>query len=380
MMRATRPELAFFVSLALLAACDGKPKERRVPVPMPMAPTAIAEKLKLDAGMLELPTDPLPPAGDLQGEAARFSSIDACVQEHARVDPLVGDSIRALGYDTFLRDTCRVLEAIKQRDLKRCDAIEVSSLRAYCQNTYATALGVPDACAFQNTLSKDRGRNPTCIAVASRSLALCASTETYVDRSSCEALVLQESFRCKPLPTMDRLRCEHDIERMRGFLAGEKVEKTPAKPAVGTIDLEAIHGSEAVTTPHGDFSKELSRGIVLTNEGGLLGMAFGTKLHTEGTFLVASRASQARMNVSIAAGKGGTGAKVKHIEVDVPGRALISAEGDRCDCLVRNLLLSESRGGEVSFDLDATLGSAPNAFKVRAKVRTFVRDMVVLGN
>lgn len=362
------------LALAILA-CDSKGKERPVPVPMPMAPTAIAEKLKLDAGMLDLPTDPIGPAGDLQGEAARFTSIDACVNEHAKLDPLVGDAIRAIGYDTFLRDTCRGLDAIKAKDLKRCDLVEVSSLRAHCQNTYAIALGLPDACAFQNSLSKDRGRVPSCVAVASRSLALCASTETYVERASCEALLTQESFRCKSLPSMDRLRCEHDIERMRGFLSTEKIDKAAAKAAIATLDLEAAHGSEAVTPPKSDFSKDMQKGVVVIADGGELVASFGSKLHSDGTFLVPSRASQARLSLVIAVGKTGS-ARVKHLEVDVPGRALVSLEGDHCDCTLKNVSLGDHRGSDVRLELDASVGSPPNAFKLHAVVKTFMRDLV----
>ena len=359
-----------------LAACESKGKDRPIPVPMPMAPTAIAEKLRLDAGMLELPTDPVGPAGDLQGEAARFTTIDACVAEHAKLDPLVGDAIRAIGYDTFLRDTCRGLEAIKLKDLKRCDSVEVSSLRAHCQNTYAMALGLPDACAFQNSLAKDRGRVPSCVAVASRSLALCASTETYVERASCEALLTQESFRCKSLPAIDKARCEHDIERMRGFLSGQKVDKAAAKNVSATLELEATHGSEAVATAKSDFSKDIQRGVVVVREGAELLVSFGAKLHSDGTFLVPSRASQARLSLVIAAATSGTTARVKHLEVDVPGRALVSLEGDHCDCTIKNLSLAETRGGEVRLELDANVGSPPNAFKLHAVIRTFLRDIV----
>lgn len=370
-----RFSLGAFAVLSALA-CDSKPKDRLVPVPTPMAPTAIAEKLKLDAGMLELPTDPVGPAGDLQGEAARFTTIDACVAEHAKLDALVGDAIRAIGYDTFLRDTCRGLEAIKQKDIKRCDSIEVSSLRVHCQNTYAMALGDPDACAFQNTLSKDRGRSPACVAVASRTLSLCASTETYVERASCEGLVLQESFRCKSLPSMDRLRCEHDIERMRGFLATEKVDKTAPKVSSAILDLEAIHGSEAVSPAKSDFSKDLQRGVVLVSDGGQVVLTVGARLHSDGTFLVPSRATQARLSVTLTSGKEGAGAKVSHLEVDVPGRAMVSLEGDHCDCVLKNVSIPGSRGGDVRFELDGNVGSTPNAFKIHAVVKTFARDIV----
>jgi len=78
----------------------------------------------------------------------------------------------------------------------------------------------------------------------------------------------------------------------------------------------------------------------------------------------------------IAAATSGTTARVKHLEVDVPGRALVSLEGDHCDCTIKNLSLAETRGGEVRLELDANVGSPPNAFKLHAVIRTFLRDIV----
>src|ERR1019366_5592349 len=55
--------------------------------------------LYADAG-LEVGGAPPAPAGDLKAEIARFTTLDACVNERARVDPIVGDALEAIGYDT----------------------------------------------------------------------------------------------------------------------------------------------------------------------------------------------------------------------------------------------------------------------------------------
>src|SRR5262249_57692027 len=94
----------------------------------PEGPARVAEKLAIDAAVTE-PIDPPPQAGDLRGELDAFTTIDACVNQHAALDPLVGDAIRAIGYDTLLRDACRMLDAAKRDDPKPCDAIDPSPLR-----------------------------------------------------------------------------------------------------------------------------------------------------------------------------------------------------------------------------------------------------------
>src|ERR1019366_1781105 len=93
--------------------------------------------LGLDGGSLEVRLDPPAPAGDLKAEIARFTTLDACVDGLARVDPIAGDALEAIGYDTFLRDACRVLDATKANDPGRCPAIEASSLEARCRTTVA---------------------------------------------------------------------------------------------------------------------------------------------------------------------------------------------------------------------------------------------------
>src|ERR1051326_3404484 len=101
-------------ALLMVAACN----DSKGPPPMPAgsaappSPSSVAE-LAVDGG-LEV-ADPPPPAGDLKQELDHFVNVETCVQEKAKLDPLVGDALRAIGYDTFLRDACRLLEAAKDR-------------------------------------------------------------------------------------------------------------------------------------------------------------------------------------------------------------------------------------------------------------------------
>ncbi|HEX3772045.1 MAG TPA: hypothetical protein VHV30_14315, partial [Polyangiaceae bacterium] len=169
---ATTLSLALAASAALGLGCDdsnpagldpGKLKSLETPPgrppPADSSDLALARALGLDGGLDDSldPVDPPAPAGDLKAEIAHFTSVDACVVERARVDPLVGDALEAIGYDTFLRDACRVVDAAKANDPGRCAGIEASSLEARCRATVAQTGGRPDACPWESPSRPDRG-------------------------------------------------------------------------------------------------------------------------------------------------------------------------------------------------------------------------------
>jgi hypothetical protein len=104
--------------------------------------------LHVDAGDLEPALDPPAPPGDLKTELDEFTTVDACVQQRARLDPLVGDALDAIGYDTFLRDACRMLDAAKAQDDRRCEAIDASILRERCKATVAEIIGDAERALF----------------------------------------------------------------------------------------------------------------------------------------------------------------------------------------------------------------------------------------
>ncbi len=131
--------VAAAAAAALIVGCDdaGKLQPRPAPSVAPASPSSIASVLGLDAGAFVDTADPPAPAGDLKADLDRFVNVEGCVKERANVDPLVGDGLRAIGYDTFLRDACRLLEAAKDKKRETCDRIDSSSMRARCQSWVA---------------------------------------------------------------------------------------------------------------------------------------------------------------------------------------------------------------------------------------------------
>src|ERR1700690_2472132 len=144
--------------LLLLSACDDDKKPHDVGV---ASPSAIASALGIDAAALGVAlVDPEKPAGDLAADLASFTSVEACMKQRtASLDPLVGDAVDAIGYDTFLRDACRMLEAAKNKDAKKCELIDASSLRARCRTITAMVAADVESCPLKAPSKPELGRD-----------------------------------------------------------------------------------------------------------------------------------------------------------------------------------------------------------------------------
>ena len=217
---------AVLVALATAGAIGVACDDKKPPVPAPPAasvspasPASVMTLLGLDAGSLSETTDPPAPPGDLKSELDRFVSVDTCVKERANIDPLVGDALRAIGYDTFLRDACRLLEAAKDHSREKCDRIDSSALRSRCQSWVAMVAQTPDTCPLQFEGIPTRGRNVTCLAVAGKDPRLCTGEPRTAVRATCEAMALQDAARCDVLLPNDMPSCRRELARWRTLLA-----------------------------------------------------------------------------------------------------------------------------------------------------------------
>jgi hypothetical protein len=191
-----------------VAACSPKPAPTR-PSDDPPNLTSIAHALRVDASALTETEAPPPPSGDLAADIASFTTLDACVRQHASLDPLVADALGALGYDTFLKDVCRILEAAHTRSTAPCALIDASGLRIECSMVLAVTIHAPDDCPLRVDGAPQLGRDPTCLAAASGEARLCAG-ELRDRRVRCEAIALSDDARCAPLGP-GRGACARDV-------------------------------------------------------------------------------------------------------------------------------------------------------------------------
>jgi len=364
----------------------------------------LARTFGLDASALAPdPSDPIAPAGNLREEAEHFSTLEACVIERAKVDPLVGDAIRAIGYDTLFYDGCRVLQATKDRDVRACEPIVSSALRARCETLVSVARGDAESCPRVRESSVVRGRSPTCLAAASGDARLCQG-ETKIARIHCEALVMRDEKRCDWLPDdvqrpgMGKRSCLRELARLRALLPEAKVSLpalvTPKATLHVTLDPRETDADAGGTKPKPlddggadaglDVTAEIAQGVVIFPgyarreifDRTRLGMEIGSVSDTSPTFVAASPTRSARLALLVSFGKGGKEARVERAELDLPGARTRVYPGERFKGVATFGKLDDTRGSEVTFSFTGDFDQGRIAVKL--ELTTFVRDVVTL--
>ena len=397
----------FTASLVLGLLGCGKSKADDAGVPLP-TPAELAKSFGLDASALASdPSDPIAPAGNLRDEAEHFTSLEACVAERAKVDPLLGDAIRAIGYDTLFYDGCRMLLATKDRDVRSCAPIVSSALRARCETLVSIARGDVESCPRTRETSVTRGRSPSCLAAASGDARLCQG-ETTIPRIHCEALVMRDEKRCDWLPDdvqrpgMGKRSCLRELARLRALLPEAKVALPPlVTPKAelwvtldGRLKMDSDAGVEARTDDasasevHVDATAEIAQGVVIfpayarreVFDRTRLGVEIGAVSDLDPVFVAASPTRGARLSLFVSIAKGGKDARVERAELDMPNARAHVYPGERFKSTVTFGKVDDVRGAEVSLSLEGELDQA--RIKVKLEVTTFVRDVVttVPGN
>ena len=332
----------------------------------------------LDAGEFEQTVDPLAPAGDLTADIAAFTTVDSCVQTHAHLDPLVGDALEAIGYDTFLRDVCRVLDAAKARDSKRCAAIDTSTLRDRCEAVVAEIAGEPQNCPWEVSSKRSLGRRASCLAIAARDPRLCAGASEHLDRATCEAVARHDAAPCTRLPMRaDQARCTRDEQRWHTATpAADASTATPFPPWKGQLRVE---NEDAGPPAESDLAVDLARGVVLVEDRNGTHVTLGTVTEGGAGFLATSPHRPTTLGVVLvkpALGAAGAGVHVEHAELILPGHLPLDSSAATSTLTAKLDKLEPTRGGRVEFSVDGTLGGAEGVWRVHAHGATFVRDIV----
>ena len=362
-------------------ACDRPDRPSRGELPPsagdPVSPEKLVHALGKDAAALTPPVDPAPPAGDLKAELAHFTTVEACVAERTAMDPVVGDALLAIGYDTFLIDACRVLDASKARDARRCAAIEASSLRAHCETFVAMVAGNPEACPPDIAGDATRGHDPTCIAVSARDPRLCAGAGPR-KRAACEALVTGDEKKCGDI---DRRVCVRDAARWKTMLAGSAPAHTgPTLPAPkGSLALRGAGGTPDPPQSTADLALDVERGVVVTRDLNAIRLRVGSLQELGAVPHATSPVARPRIGFELRIGADLHGAaddaKIEHLELEIPGAITIVAPPMRSALKARIAKLEKVRGGEVQLVIEGEVGSAPHAYTVHVEMATFVRDL-----
>ncbi len=373
------PGLAVLAGAVLaLAGCnrdEGRHGYEAEPVPV----ASVAKALGVDAGDLEPVVDPPAAAGDLQAEIQGFTTVDACVEQHAHLDPLLGDALEAIGYDTFVRDACRVLDAAKAGDPARCDAIDASSLRRQCAGTVAASKGDPEACPWNIPSRPEDGRETWCLAMAARDPRLCAAQDTNAARATCDATVRHDPGACAKLPVKaEQARCKRDVDRWRNVTPMPDGAIAAAPAAEGTLHLEARDERDAGTPIDTSLASMLSRGIVVVEQRDGARFDLGMASPGSQSFIAASPHTQPTFAAHLFASVDGKRVTVERAELSVPNHSPLATPLAR-STIVATLSgdkLEHKRGAAVGLTLEGDLGDSTGTFHVRLKATTFVRDVV----
>lgn len=375
----TRSRSALLLSLALGVA--GGCEEKKVLPPVESVPevASVASELAVDAGAVSEPPDPPPPAGDLREEIARFVNVEQCIAERANVDPLVGDALGAIGYETFLRDACRLLEAAKDRNRETCDKIDSSALRGRCQSWVAMIAQTPDACPMQFEGVVTRGRNASCVAVAAKDPRLCNGESRTVHRATCEAMVARDPAKCDALAASQRPLCRREIARWRAVLAPplEGLEKLPA--ARGKLTVRGVAGTPDPPIPDADLSADFKRGVVVVTARDRMRVELGTVVESEAARIAASPQRKSRVGLAVLFEPTKAEAPrpvLQKLELELPGEAPIVSPPAVCECKITSARVAPTRGAEVAIAIDGTVSTGSRTFKVSMEISTFVRDVV----
>ena len=360
--------------LLLFGLCDCDREESRR-TPAEQAPVASVERaLGVEAGELELRVDPPAAAGDLAGEIASFTTVDACIDSHAHLDPLLGDALEAIGYDTFVRDACRVLDAAKARDPKRCGAIDASALRRQCASTVAATLGDADVCPWMVPSRPALGRDASCLAIASRDPRLCAAEETTMARATCEAIVRHDATTCAKLPLKaDQARCKRDADRWRNLTALPDGGGAPP-PFEATLHVESADDAGAPIDTN--LAPDLGRGLVVVAERGGERLSVGPVSDSGLGFVAPSPHVQATLALELFASSDGKRVEVNRAELLMPGRSPVATPLAHSTLLAKVSKLEPTRGGTASLTVDGTIGDSSGTWRVHLQATTFVRDIV----
>jgi hypothetical protein len=359
------------------------PSEPPHPVPPPAAPSASpAERSPRLAGALARledesklheTTDVPSPSGDLRHDIEAFTTLDDCTRTRRIADPLLADVVESMGYDTFVRDACRMLEALKAKDPKPCRPIALSALRARCETSVAVLAAKPELCPVTETAGRSVGRDPTCLARASRDPRFCAAA-LAADRPACTALVLGDANACAR-----DAACRRQVARWRTLI--EKPGELRPFAARAQVEVHGLGSTPEPSTPVFDLDDIARQGALVTRLGGgrtkiTVGATPAAPTHIAGEHaepgllleLVVSAADLTRGEHSLGPAQVTLDLRAPGIR-EQPLTTVANATLTRC-----------SVGTEVKSPVDlalkATLLDAPQRYAVTIDVETFVRDVI----
>jgi hypothetical protein len=128
----------------------------------------------------------------------------------AGTPPELAEALAAVEYPSVAEDACRLDLALAERDPTLCTPIRLSALRQTCVTRAAVVSGRAEACP---AAEGERGRDPFCVALATRLAGLCSAARRP-DAIRCLAAARGEATQCDALDAVLRPRCRADVHAL----------------------------------------------------------------------------------------------------------------------------------------------------------------------
>lgn len=124
-------------------------------------------------------------------------------------------------------DACRLDLALRARDPSWCDGVTLSPLKDACLSRAAMLGGQPARCP---SALGARGREPVCVAIASRDVTLCRAAVAS-ERPRCLALARMDRRVCDRVDPLLRPGCTRDVDALAGMLSPVRAAPWPEDTA-----------------------------------------------------------------------------------------------------------------------------------------------------
>lgn len=362
-MRATT-----LVLVALLGACEGRhaaPRRARATA----ATGALAPVVAADDAVPSLPAPPR-----LTDELASHESLTACRDRvRGSLAPDLAELLGDLGYQTAPDDVCSALAAVRSGDARACDSLSVSAVRNGCRRRVAVAHGAPDACPNDPVVE---GREPTCLAWASRDPALCRAAND-ADAPRCRAVLANDPSGCRD--SIDADSCARDVHRFGSLLAREPGVRPASDVAPPTFTVTLTGTTETIEA---DGTSSVVHGVTVTTCGGLARFTLGRHGRTDPVpYFVESPTPF--LEVAARPGDEGRGERIPlggptaraSLSIVLPRAASATSElGAAANVTHEPVRLV--RGSIIAGAVDGTLASRGGTVRITGRFRTFLRDVI----
>jgi hypothetical protein len=369
-------------SAAFLAGCNDRQeadraeeRARRAEEARDQQRSGTTRMPEVDAAALALAVDPPAPPGDLKNELAGYTTLEACVRARAAtLDPLLSDTLGALGYDTFLRDSCRLLDAAKREDPAACAPIGSSQLRARCQQWVAIVRADPDACPLEG--QPEDGREPLCLALAARDAHACQAAPSD-RRAMCLAVVKGDPRACAASAHPEP--CAREATRLGALTVAHEARVRPTVLPAASAHLE-LHGIDGSAEPAAGnvqsaaLLRSAERGAVTVRSKTSQSVTFGQPDELGSTRYTPP--AQGGADVSLQVRLTGDAAQVERLELTVPGAGIFVVPGAAWEGTAKLVGDAATRGAPCHLTVHGKIGVAPQTYQLDLDVQTYIRDAI----